>query len=75
MGLHTATFRGKHVEIVFRDGARLVGRFIERTPGTIVKVEAYGRVHRLHKRDIIRFCPLQGPARAARSGGPPSKES
>lgn len=55
MSLHTATFKGKRVRIILRDGTIIVDRFIERTSSKWVVLET----RRIHVRDIRAFAPYR----------------
>lgn len=41
---HTATYRGKTVHVILRDGTTFVDKFLERTPGKWVIFQRRGRV-------------------------------
>jgi hypothetical protein len=56
MGKHTATQRGRRVEVVRRDGTVLAGRFLDRTPKGGIVLDT-GKVR---KRDVAKMLLVRG---------------
>jgi hypothetical protein len=42
---HTATYRGRRVFVILKDGRRIVDRFVERTANKYVILQNAGRIH------------------------------
>lgn len=59
MSRHTATYRMHKVLVILRSGERFEDRFLERTGSRMIRFNS-GR--KVHVRDILRFCPIQGDA-------------
>jgi hypothetical protein len=57
MGKHTATYPGKMVRVVFRDGSSADGRFVTRTPNGTLVLDG-GR--RYPRRAVLRLLLLRG---------------
>ncbi len=55
MSLHTATFKGRKVRIILRDGTVIIDRFLNRTRSKMIVLE-----HRkIHVREIRAFAPYK----------------
>jgi hypothetical protein len=57
VGKHTATFKGKKVRVILRDGTEVDGRFLDRTINGVVILSTG---HRIRKKNILRLLVLKG---------------
>lgn len=55
MSLHTATFKGRRVRIILRDGSIIIDRFLERTRNKWIVLET----QRIHVSEIRAFAPYR----------------